>query len=102
MSNFSLVCFFSVLNQVKFAIRFATCLPLLDSVHYIEDVFMLAADYYADLISKGFQFFCKNPVIFLTFAGISYHHHVEVSLYDGLGDIKNVSSWVTINMVRPS
>ena len=51
MSNFSLVGFFSVLSQVKFAIRFATCLPLLDSVHYIEDVFMLAADYYADLIS---------------------------------------------------
>ena len=51
---------------------------------------MLAADHYTDLISKGFQFFGKNSVVFLTFAGICYHHHVEISLYDGLGDIKNV------------
>ena len=58
----------------------ATYLILSDSVHYIEDVFMLAADHYADLISKGFQFFCKNSIIFLTFAGILYYLYFRRAL----------------------
>ena len=53
---------------------------------------MLAADHYTDLISKGFQFFGKNSVVFLTFAGICYHHHVEISLYDGLGNIQDIDA----------
>ena len=59
-------------------------------MHYIEDVFMLASNHYADLITKGFQLFCKNSIVFSHLVSICDHHHVKSILTMVWRDIKNV------------
>ena len=62
----------------------------LNTMHYIEDIFVLTADHYANLIADFRKFFRESRGIFIRFTGICNHHHVKIPLYDSLGNIQNV------------
>ena len=59
-------------------------------MHYIEDIFVLTADHYADLIADFRKFFRESRGIFVRFTGICNHHHVKIPLYDSLGNNVNI------------
>ena len=60
-------------------------------MHHVKNIFMLAVDHNTDLLAQIFKLFCKFTAILFTFCCVCDHHHVEVPLNDGLGDIQNVN-----------
>ena len=64
---------------------------MLDSVHLDEDILALDLNPYADFISCLLQFFRHLSKGLGHAADIHNHHHVEISLYDGLGNIQDVN-----------
>ena len=60
-------------------------------MHQIKDFFFLAADLHADLFfTDPGKFVCDDAERFLGLCDIYDHHHIEISVYDGLGDIKDI------------
>ena len=64
----------------------------LDAVHLVKDLFLLAFDHYADLFSESSQFICHVTKRLLHLIGVNDHHHIEISLYDGLGNIQDIDA----------
>ena len=61
-----------------------------DSVHFVEDVFVLAADVHANGAAKLLQASGKVFKFFCTVVCVHNHHHIEKSLDNGLSDVQNI------------
>ena len=66
----------------------------LDSVHLVEYVLTLAFYLNAGVLSELCDLIVEGTEIDGHASGVHYHHHVEESLYNGLGDVKNVDMLV--------
>ena len=61
-----------------------------DAVHLGKDILMLHMDRHADFFPHFFQFLGKYIQLFRGQAGICDHHHIEISIYNGLGNIQDI------------
>ena len=62
-----------------------------DSMHRIEDFFLLAFDLNAKLLSSDHgKLFCHIAEGLFQLCKIHNHHHVEIALHDRLGNVQNV------------
>mgnify|MGYP007044204873 CR=1 FL=1 len=51
---------------------------------------MLAVDHNTDFLAQILKFSCKFTAILFTFCCVCDHHHVEVTVDDGLRDVEHV------------
>lgn len=58
--------------------------PALDSVHFLEDFFSLAADLYADLLAQSIEVIRQLTSCLRGIIGIYDHHHVKIFLHNSL------------------
>ena len=63
---------------------------LSDSVHLLEDGFLLALDLYSELLAHMLQLAGHCGKVLCACSRVGYHHHVEVALNDGLTDVEDV------------
>lgn len=58
-------------------------------MHHVKDIFMLTADHYADLLSQCTEITGKLCHI-SCLCSVHDHHHIEITVNDGLGNVQNV------------
>ena len=63
---------------------------LLDAVHHVEDFLTLAFYLNADALAELIEFIGNSFERCVHLAHVDNHHHVEILLHDGLGDIEDV------------
>ena len=64
--------------------------PSSDPVHHVENILVLAADNHADGLAQTFQLPGHVRGGKVRIRGIRHHHHVEITLDDGLGNIFDI------------
>ena len=62
----------------------------LDSVHLVKDVFQLALHLHTSVLAQCSQFVTQLIKSLDRLGQIHNHHHIEILLQNGLGDVKDV------------